>query len=96
MLGGFSFGHLLGIRFTHGRLASSSLIMGNNMQVKYLAGIVGAALLLAGCSSTTELTSGGQNVRFVEDKPGAECQLLGTATGTQGNWLSGQCGQCAA
>ncbi|MCV5639821.1 DUF4156 domain-containing protein, partial [Escherichia coli] len=23
--------------------------MGNNMQVKYLAGIVGAALLLAGC-----------------------------------------------
>ena len=83
MLGGFSFGHLLGIRFTHGRLASSSLIMGNNMQVKYLAGIVG---------STTQLTSGGQTVRFVEDKPGAECQLLGTATGTQGNWLSGQQG----
>ncbi|MEQ6279202.1 DUF4156 domain-containing protein [Kluyvera cryocrescens] len=62
------------------------------MQVKYLAGIVGAALLLAGCSSTTELTAGGQNVRFVEDKPGAECQLMGTATGTQGNWLSGQQG----
>lgn len=92
MLGGFSFGHLLGIRFTHGRHASSSLIMGNNMQVKYLAGIVGAALLLAGCSSTTELTSGGQNVRFVEEKPSAECQLLGTATGAQGNWLSGQQG----
>lgn len=28
-------------------MASSSLIMGNNMHVKYLAGIVGAALLMA-------------------------------------------------
>lgn len=63
------------------------------MQVKYLAGIVGAALLLAGCSSSNELSAGGQNVRFVEDKPGAECQLLGTATGKQGNWLSGQTGE---
>ncbi|HDU3561785.1 TPA: DUF4156 domain-containing protein, partial [Klebsiella aerogenes] len=62
------------------------------MQVKYLAGIVGAALLLAGCSSSNELTAGGQSVRFVEDKPGTECQLLGTATGTQSNWLSGQNG----
>jgi hypothetical protein len=60
------------------------------MQVKYLAGIVGAALLAG--SSSNELTSGGQNVRFVEDKPGSECQLLGTATGTQSNWLSGQNG----
>lgn len=66
--------------------------MGNNMQVKYLAGIVGAALLLAGCSSSNELTSAGQNVRFVQEKPGAECQLLGTATGKQSNWLSGQNG----
>ena len=31
-------------------MASSSLIMGNNMHVKYLAGIVGAALLMEGCS----------------------------------------------
>ena len=62
------------------------------MQVKYLAGIVGAALLLAGCSSSNELTSAGQNVRFVQEKPGAECQLLGTATGKQSNWLSGQKG----
>ena len=62
------------------------------MQVKYLAGIVGAALLLAGCSSSNELTSAGQNVRFVQEKPGAECQLLGTATGKQSNWLSGQNG----
>lgn len=62
------------------------------MQVRYLAGIVGAALLLAGCSSSNELSSGGQSVRFVEDKPGADCQLLGTATGKQSNWLSGQNG----
>ena len=93
MTGGFSFGHLFSIRFTHGRHASSSLIVGHNMQVKYLAGIVGATLLLAGCSSSNELSAGGQNVRFVEDKPGAECQLLGTATGKQGNWLSGQMGE---
>ena len=48
------------------------------MHVKYLAGIVGAALLMAGCSSSNELSSAGQSVRFVEDKLGAECQLIGT------------------
>ena len=60
------------------------------MQVRYLAGIVGAALLLAGCSSSNELSSGGQSVRFVEDKPGADCQLLGTATGMKSSWKIGQ------
>ncbi|SNY73489.1 DUF4156 domain-containing protein [Enterobacter sp. CC120223-11] len=63
------------------------------MRVKVCAGIVGAALVLAGCSSSNELTAGGQNVRFVEDKPGTECQLVGTATGKQSNWLSGQQGE---
>ena len=63
------------------------------MHVKYLAGIVGAALLMAGCSSSNELSSAGQSVRFVEDKPGAVCQLIGTATGKQSNWLSGQHGE---
>lgn len=63
------------------------------MHVKYLAGIVGAALLMAGCSSSNELTAAGQNVRFVEDKPCAECQLIGTATGKQSNWFSGQHGE---
>ncbi|EBA0457785.1 DUF4156 domain-containing protein [Salmonella enterica] len=63
------------------------------MHVKYLAGIVGAALLMAGCSSSNELTAAGQNVRFVEDKPGAECQLIGTATGKPSNWFSGQHGE---
>ncbi len=61
------------------------------MQVKYFAVIIGASLLLAGCSSSSDLTAG-EAVRFVQDKPGAECQLLGTATGKQSNWLSGQNG----
>ena len=63
-------------------MASSSLIMGNNMHVKYLAGIVGAALLMAGCSSSNELSAAGQSVRIVDEQPGAECQLIGTATAT--------------
>ena len=74
-------------------MASSSLIMGNNMHVKYLAGIVGAALLMAGCSSSNELSAAGQSVRIVDEQPGAECQLIGTATGKQSNWLSGQHGE---
>ena len=74
-------------------MASSSLIMGNNLHVKYLAGIVGAALLMAGCSSSNELSAAGQSVRIVDEQPGAECQLIGTATGKQSNWLSGQHGE---
>lgn len=53
------------------------------MHVKYLAGIVGAALLMAGCSSSNELSAAGQSVRIVDEQPGAECQLIGTATGKQ-------------
>ncbi|MCU6678490.1 DUF4156 domain-containing protein [Leclercia tamurae] len=62
------------------------------MQKKYLAGAVVAVLLLAGCSHNNELSADGQKVRFSEDKPGTECQLVGTATGKQSNWLSGQHG----
>jgi hypothetical protein len=92
MSGGFSFGHLFSIRFTQGQLLSSLLKSRNNMRVIVCAGIVGAAMLLAGCSSSNELSAGGQGVRFVEDKPGSECQLVGTATGQQSNWMSGQHG----
>lgn len=63
------------------------------MHVKYLAGIVGAALLMAGCSSSNELSAAGQSVRIVDEQPCAECQLIGTATGKQSNWLSGQHGE---
>ncbi|HGD9177602.1 TPA: hypothetical protein ACI7H4_005172, partial [Escherichia coli] len=41
------------------------------MHVKYLAGIVGAALLMAGCSSSNELSAAGQSVRIVDEQPGA-------------------------
>lgn len=63
------------------------------MRITVSAGMVAAALLLAGCSTSNELSSSGRSVRFVEEKPGAECQLLGTATGEQSNWLSGQHGE---
>lgn len=60
------------------------------MQNKLLLSIVTmTALLLVGCSSTHSLSSAGQQVRIVDDKPGTECQLLGTAEGSQSNWLSG-------
>ena len=63
------------------------------MRVIVSAGMIAAALLLAGCSSSNQLTASGQSVRFVEDKPGSECRLIGTATGEQSNWLSGQQGE---
>ncbi|MGP3594088.1 DUF4156 domain-containing protein [Vagococcus sp. WN89Y] len=63
------------------------------MHIKHLAGMVGAAMLLAGCSSSNDLSAAGQGVRFVEEKPAAECKYLGTATGKQSNWLSGQHGE---
>jgi hypothetical protein len=63
------------------------------MHAKFSLGLLVSVLLLAGCSSSNELSSGGQNVRFVEEKPAANCQYLGTATGTQSNWLSGQHGE---
>ena len=59
------------------------------MHVKYLAGIVGAALLMAGCSSSNELSAAGQSVRIVDEQPGAECQLIGTATGSKSTGFPG-------
>ncbi|MBO1915830.1 DUF4156 domain-containing protein [Providencia rettgeri] len=46
-------------------------------------------IALAGCSTTTNLTAAGSQVRFVENQPGSDCQLLGQVAGTQSNWLSG-------
>ena len=73
-------------------LFKTALITGKNMRIKVSAGIAVAALLLAGCSTSNDLSTNGQSVRFVEEKPGTECQLIGTATGKQSNWLSGQHG----
>lgn len=72
---------------------NTALITGNNMRIKVSAGMAVAALLLAGCSTSNDLSTAGQNVRFVEEKPASNCQLLGTATGEQSNWLSGQHGE---
>ncbi|HDL8468341.1 TPA: DUF4156 domain-containing protein [Yersinia enterocolitica] len=57
------------------------------MRIKVLLGL-SAALLLAGCSSTNQLSSAGEQVKFSDTKPGSECQLVGQVTGTQGNWIS--------
>lgn len=62
------------------------------MRIKALLGL-SAALLLAGCSSTNELTGAGQQVKFTDTKPAAECQLVGEVTGSQSNWFSGSGGE---
>ncbi len=50
-----------------------------------------AVSAIAGCSSSAnQLNSAGQNVRFVDQQPGAQCHYLGTVTGEQSNWFSGQ------
>ncbi|ATZ96046.1 MULTISPECIES: DUF4156 domain-containing protein [Dickeya] len=58
------------------------------MRTRILMGLAAVALL-AGCSTTNELSAAGQAVRFTDSKPAAQCQLLGNITGTQSNWLSG-------
>ncbi|MEI7230797.1 DUF4156 domain-containing protein [Pectobacterium carotovorum] len=58
------------------------------MQVRILLGL-SAAVLLAGCSSSSQLSAAGQAVAFTDTKPGSECQLLGQASGSQSNWLAG-------
>ncbi|CAI2508264.1 DUF4156 domain-containing protein [Serratia ficaria] len=62
------------------------------MRIKALLGL-SAAVLLAGCSNTHQLTAAGQQIKFTDTKPAAQCQLLGEVTGTQSNWLSGNGGE---
>ncbi|WP_410012174.1 DUF4156 domain-containing protein [Sodalis sp. C49] len=63
------------------------------MRIKFLLCLGAGTLLLAGCATTNELSAAGQSVKFTEDQPGSNCQALGTVTGTQSNWLSGQGGE---
>ncbi|MGL9774623.1 MAG: DUF4156 domain-containing protein [Sodalis sp. (in: enterobacteria)] len=63
------------------------------MRTKFLMMLCAGSLLVAGCSSTHELTAAGQSVRFTGEQPGSDCRLLGELTGTQSNCLSGQNGQ---
>lgn len=57
------------------------------MRMKALLCLATVALL-AGCSTTNQLSGTGQQVRIVDTKPDAQCQFLGEITGSQSNWLS--------
>lgn len=63
------------------------------MRIKFLLCVCAGTLLLAGCTTTNELSAAGQSVKFSEDRPASNCQALGTVVGTQSNWLSGQGGE---
>lgn len=65
------------------------IIMGIKMRINVLLGLSVAAMLLAGCSSSKTLSTGGERVTFTDKQPASDCQLLGTLTGSQSNWLSG-------
>ncbi|OIX45184.1 hypothetical protein AXW37_15805 [Yersinia ruckeri] len=69
--------------------------MGKKMRIKVLLGL-SAAMLLAGCSSTTQLSAAGEQVKFSDTKPGSECQLVSEVSGSQSNWLSGQGGESSS
>lgn len=65
------------------------------MRIKILLG-ASALLLLAGCTTTNDLTQAGSQVRFSEDKPGNECQFVGQVEGVQSNWLTGVNGESSS
>lgn len=63
------------------------------MRIKVL-GLSFAAVMLAGCSSSSNsLSAAGQQVSFVDQQPSSQCQLLGNVTGSQSNWFSGAGGE---
>lgn len=63
-----------------------------------LKGLIGVSLLvvLAGCSTTNQLTTAGAGVKFVNSQPGAECQYLGDITGVQSTWFSGNASESSS
>jgi len=66
------------------------------MRINLLPGLTAGVLLLAGCSSSTQLSSAGERVTFTDQQPASSCQLLGNLTGFQSNWLSGAGGETSA
>jgi len=66
------------------------------MRINLLPGLTAGVLLLAGCSSSTQLSSAGERVAFTDQQPASSCQLLGNLTGSQSNWLSGAGGETSA
>lgn len=65
------------------------------MRIRVLLGF-SAAVLLAGCSTTNQLTPAGQAVTFTDTKPSEACQLLGQVSGNQTNWFSGNHGDSSS
>ena len=72
------------------------IIMGIKMRINVLLGLSVAAVLLTGCSSSHQLSAGGERVTFTDQQPASGCQLLGNLTGSQSNWLSGAGGETSA
>ena len=70
--------------------------MGITMRINLLPGLAAGIMLLAGCSSSNQLSAAGERVTFVDEQPASQCQLLGNATGSQSNWLSGAGGENSA
>ncbi|MWN30959.1 MULTISPECIES: DUF4156 domain-containing protein [unclassified Gilliamella] len=51
---------------------------------------ISATLLLSACSNSNhQLTSAGSQVKFIDTKPAASCQLLGKAEGRRSSFFSG-------
>lgn len=51
------------------------------MRTKFLMMLCAGSLLVAGCSSTHDLTAAGQSVRFTDTQPGSECLPVLRVTG---------------
>nr|MBA2816064.1 Stress protein H5 [Candidatus Pantoea persica] len=52
------------------------------MRIDLLLGLA-VGTLLAGCSSSHQLSAGGERVTFTDQQPGSDCQLLGNVTGSR-------------
>ncbi len=63
------------------------------MRINLSLGLAVGTLLLAGCSTSNQLSAAGERVTFVDQQPGSQCQLLGNVTGSQSNWLTGSGGE---
>lgn len=66
------------------------------MRTNLLPVLAIGVVLLAGCSSSRQLSAGGERVTFTDQQPAATCQLLGNVTGSQSNWLNGSGGESSS
>ncbi|WP_392566931.1 DUF4156 domain-containing protein [Utexia brackfieldae] len=60
------------------------------MSLKKCLLIASAAMVLTACgTSGTQLTTAGEAVKFVDVKPGSDCQLLGKTEGRRSSFFAG-------